>query len=364
MFKVFIIGGYGNFGSYIAKALNDDKNIELVISGRSVNKATQFCQNLKRAEPYQLDYKQNLNEALGDIRPDLVIHTSGPFQSQDYSVAQACLQHHCHYVDLADARNFVTNITDLNHSAKTKGLCLISGASSVPCLSAAVIDKYIKHFKLLTEIDYGIAAAQQTNRGLATASAILGYVGKPFKTQIEGSEKDIYGWQNIHYEHYPEIGKRLLGNCDIPDLSIFPDRYKDLKTLRFYAGTEVRFMHLGLWGLSWFVRWGLITDLTKLGRFLVKASHWFDWMGTNKSAFHMHMSGIDQGSRSKTKSFYLIARQGHGPYIPCMPAILIARKMAGGIYFQKGAYPCIGIITLKEYLDTLSEFDISHTMND
>ena len=45
---------------------------------------------------------------------------------------------------------------------------MVSGASSVPCLTAAVIDAYLPLRSARTSVDYGISAAQQTNRGLAT----------------------------------------------------------------------------------------------------------------------------------------------------------------------------------------------------
>ena len=49
-------------------------------------------------------------------------------------------------------------------------------------LTTAVIDHYRPGFRRIESVDYGISAAQQTNRGLATTSAVLSYVGKPFTT--------------------------------------------------------------------------------------------------------------------------------------------------------------------------------------
>ena len=43
---------------------------------------------------------------------------------------------------------------------------------------------------------------------------------------------------------------RVLGNCDVPDLALFPERYSSLRTVRFYAGLEVWFIHIALWALS------------------------------------------------------------------------------------------------------------------
>lgn len=84
--------------------------------------------------------------------------------------------------------------------------------------------------------------AQKTTRGVATTAAILSYTGKPFTALQEGKPCHVYGWQNLHGRRYSGLGWRLLGNCNIPDLDIFPQRYPTLKTLRFSAGIEISFI--------------------------------------------------------------------------------------------------------------------------
>jgi hypothetical protein len=55
----------------------------------------------------------------------------------------------------------------------------------------------------------------------------------------------------------------------------------------------------------------------------------------------------------------MIARQGHGPNIPCMPAILIARKLAAGEAIAPGARACLDLIGLDEFLAALAGLDVS-----
>jgi len=241
--RVLIIGGYGNFGSYIARALAAEPGIQLLIAGRSLDKATRFVSQLRAAaepEPVALDISADITATLAATRPDILIHTTGPFQTQAYAAAEACLRHGCHYIDLADARRFVAGIGRFDQDARQKSLLIVSGASSVPCLTAALIDDYRPRFASLQKIHYGISAAQQTNRGLATL--------------IDGRRTRVYGWQGLHVVNYPRLGRRLLGYCDVPDLKLFPERYAGLRALRFAAGTEIRFLHIGLWLLSGLVR--------------------------------------------------------------------------------------------------------------
>jgi len=360
-FKVLIIGGYGNFGSFISKSLSSEAGIQLFIGGRSIKKAREFCAGLSsnhQVKAVVLDINRNLGEVLKNIQPQLIIHTSGPFQTQGYQVAELCIELGIHYVDLADAREFVVGIDTLDESAKKHDVCVYSGASSVPCLTSAIVDHYQSEFDELIGLDYGITTAQKTTRGLATTAAILNYTGKVFHTLIGGDLRPVYGWQSLHGRRYSDLGWRLLGNCDVPDLSIFPNRYPGLKNQRFYAGLELPFVHLTLWLLSWLVRVGLIKNLAGWARALLKISFLFDFAGSANSGFHMKMMGKKQGLK-KNVSFELIARGGDGPYIPCMPAILIAKKLATGVDIPRGARACVGIINYDEYLSALGQMNIT-----
>ena len=245
-------------------------------------------------------------------------------------MAQACIRQGCHYLDLADARDFVATITSLDARARANDVLAVSGASSVPCLTAAVIDHYVPGFARLDSIDYGISAAQQTNRGLATTSAVLSYVGKPFLALKNGRPQTVHGWQDMHAERYPELGLRLFGNCDIPDLALFPARYPDVRTLRFAAGHELKLLHVGTWLLSWLVRIGVVRSLTDYAEPLLRLAFLFDRLGSSRSGFHMYLSGLGVDGQPRKARFFLIALSRHGPYIPCMPAILLARKLARG----------------------------------
>lgn len=355
--RVLIIGGYGDFGSFITRKLAQEDNIQVIIAGRSLDKAQALADEVS-GEAVQLDINSGFVDALAAIKPNIVIHTSGPFQAQGYDVAQACVALGCHYIDLADGREFVDGITALDVQAKDKEALAISGASSVPCLTSALVDHYRGEFEALESLDYGITTAQKTARGLATTSAILSYTGKAFPTLVNGKFTDVYGWQDLRARKYPALGWRLLGNCDVPDLALFPKRYPELQNIRFYAGLEIPFIHVTLWTLSWLVRAGLVKSLVKAAPLMLKISYMFDWLGSTNSAFHMELSGKDKLGQDKVIKFELTARSGDGPYIPCMPAILLAKKLAAGDLNETGAYPCMGFITKDEYLGALDEMDI------
>lgn len=45
-------------------------------------------------------------------------------------------------------------------------------------------------------------------------------------------------------------------------------------------------------------------------------------------------------------------------YIPCVPSILMTLKLVRGNISQHGAFPCVGLVTLDEYLQLLGEFAV------
>ena len=362
MTRVLIIGGYGNFGGYIARALAADPNISLMIGGRSEAKADRFALSLGTLNPAvgaTRDIDGDLEGRLRELAPDVVIHTTGPFQAQDHRVARASILAGAHYLDLADARQFVASIDELDAAAKRAGVSVISGASSVPCLTAAFLDRYQPQFAKMTGASYGIAAAQATNRGLGTAAAILSYVGKPFTILAAGRRKRVFGWQGIRAVRYPELGLRLFGYCDIPDLELFPERYGDLNDLEFVAGHEVKLLHVGTWLLSWLVRLGFVKSLSPHAARLLKLSFLLDPLGSDKSGFHMFLRGIDGGGRPAEIRIFMLARQVHGPNIPCYPAIILARRIAAGQQLEPGARSCLGMIDLDELLGSMEHLDIT-----
>jgi hypothetical protein len=359
---VLIIGGYGNFGSYIARGLAADPNISLLIGGRSRAKADVFAMSLRATNPASgcaLDIDSDIEAQLRQFAPDLVIHTTGPFQGQDYRVARAAIAAGAHYLDLADARHFVASIAELDTLAKEAGVAVIAGASSVPCLTAAFLDRYEPRFAKLTGARYGIAAAQATNRGLGTAAAILSYVGKPFTILAEGRQKRVFGWQGIRAVRYPDLGLRLFGYCDIPDLELFPERYRNLRDLEFVAGHEVKLLHIGTWLLSWIVRLGIVKSLSTHAERLLKLSFLFDPLGTDKSGFHMFLRGISHRGKPIELRIFMVARQVHGPNIPCLPAIILARRIAAGRRLEPGARACLNLIGLEDLLDAMEGLNIT-----
>src|SRR5205807_3167160 len=129
--------------------------LRVLVGGRDLGRATAAARamDLPAEHAVALDaHDSNLADVLRRLHVDVLIHTAGPFQGQDYSVARAAVEVGCHYIDLADGRQFVAGIGSLNAQALAAGVTITSGASSVPALSSAVVDRYLPRFRRLDAI--------------------------------------------------------------------------------------------------------------------------------------------------------------------------------------------------------------------
>jgi hypothetical protein len=93
----------------------------------------------------------------------------------------------------------------------------------------------------------------------------------------------------------------------------------------------------------------MIENASRYARLLQKAGVYLDWMGSDTGGMHVGLSGTDHDGRAARVDWHLLAQRGHGPAIPAIPAIVLARKLAAGTLQTRGAMPCMGLMTLAEF---------------
>src|SRR5438067_3868459 len=363
-FRIVVLGGYGHFGARIARRLAQDASMEVTVVGRDPARAAETAAAIalgcgRRVDAAAFDATaRDVGAHLRSLEPNLVIHTCGPFQARDHGVARAALSVGAHYVDLADARKFVCGIRAIDDAARSRELLVVSGASTVPGLSGAVLDAFAHEFDVLQSIDLGIAPGNRTPRGSATVASVASYVGRQFGVWDGGAWQPAYGWQRLRRHRYPPaVGTRWLADCDVPDLELFPERYPGVQSVQFGAGLELPLLHFGLWLLSWPSRWRWIARLEAHAERLRRGGEWFAKRGSDVGAMHVEMRGFRRAHRL-TVIWTLVAGHGDGPQIPCTGAIVIARKLAAGTLAARGAMPCVGLFSLDECLRELEGYDV------
>ena len=116
-YRVLVVGGYGFFGSRLVERLSRRAGLDVVVAGRHAQSAETLVERLKPTAHASLrsavvDAKSSaFDRDLQKWEPDVLVHTSGPFQGQGYQVAESCIRQKIHYIDLADASNFVAGIS-------------------------------------------------------------------------------------------------------------------------------------------------------------------------------------------------------------------------------------------------------------
>ncbi len=360
--QILVLGGYGTFGKRIVRGLCQ-RGHQLIINGRNRQKAEALKQQIieeKGDAQLQLacfDVHQDLAQQLKQLKPALVIHTCGPFQGQDTQIAQSIITAGIHYIDLADGRDYVQQLLQLDGLAKQHGVSAITAASTVPALSSAALSDLQQRFQIKSfqAIKIGISPGQRTDRGFATAQAVLSYVGKPLKSW-PGSHKSHFGWQDMYLQKYPTISNRLMGNCEAADLDLLHQHFP-IEQLGFAAGMESKLLHVLIWLSSWLVRSGLPIDLTKHTDRLLRLSRWFDFLGTTDGGMHIEFTGLNRNNQQVHRTWYIEAKNNTGPQIPATPAILMAEKIMHQ-QITTGVKACVNSISLNAYLGAL---DAEHT---
>jgi hypothetical protein len=361
--RVLILGGYGAFGGLAAERLARVPGIEVIVAGRSASKAQAFAARLAteakaRVRAVSLDAQDVVASTLGAIQPAVLINATGPYQEQDYRLARACVAAGAHYLDLADARSFVTGIASLDAEARRAGVLVVSGASTVPAISAAVVDAYASQFGRLEAVHTTIAPANSFDPGVATTRSILGILGRP-QAPGKAARLRFHGWQGLRRQRIPGLGARWISRCDAPDLDLFGERYPGVRDVKVYAALEVGAFHLGLWGFSWLARAGLLRRPERLAAPLLAAKRRLSFLGSDRGGMAVILYGRGAKDRPQRLTWNLVATSGHGPYIPATPSVLLAKRLLAGTLATRGAMPCVGLVTLEGFLAEIADLDIT-----
>jgi NAD dependent epimerase/dehydratase family len=352
--RVVVIGGLGNFGARICKRLAQEPGLDVIATSR---RQTSLNGPIKTAA-LDLD-GAHFVEDLKALAPDLVIHCAGPFQDQDYRVALASMVCKAHYIDLADGRDFVIGFNAaVDAAAQTAGRLAVTGASTLPALSSAVVDRLTKSLPTVSAIDIVIAPGQHAPRGAATMAAVLGYAGRPFLWWQDGAWRIVYGWQDLRRTEL-SFGNRWAAACDVPDLALLPARYPGVQTVTFRAALEVSLQHYALWLIAGCRRLGLGLPMARLGSFFDRVGTWLNCLGSGTGGMTVSVTGWNTAGQTCCRLWEVVAKDNHGPEIPCMAAVILACRLGRGEYLAPGAQVCTGMLELADFEPEFARWNIT-----
>jgi hypothetical protein len=351
--RVLVIGGGGTFGSLLVRGILAATDFGVVIAGRDLKKAQALVEDLlfhspgREIEAAVLDRDGIAPDDLRALGVFAVVDAAGPFQHAEAKVAEAAIEAGVHYLDLADARDFVAAFPRLDARAKARGVTAISGASSTPALSHAVLDSLTSGWRAVDSIEVAISPGNRAPRGVSVVAAILSYAGRPVRVFVDGEWRERAGWSMLTRRMLPGIGRRWLSLCETPDLDLIPERFRVRRSAVFRAGLELPVLHLGLWAASLLVRARVVSSLEPCARFFRGIAGLLSGLGTDRGGMIVEARGIGADNRAAETRWTLVAEAGDGPVIPTLPALAALRRLAEGRLWA-GAYPCVGGLTLDE----------------
>lgn len=221
MTRTLLLGGYGGFGGRIARRLVSAGH-EVLVAGRSIEKARAFCGDAPDLRPLAMDRSQ-IATALKEHKPDMVVDASGPFQAMDHTIPKACIVAGVHYIDIANSRDFVCGIRVLDEAARAAGVVVLSGASSVPALSGATVRHLAQGMDRVRSVEMAISVSNKATAGPAVSAAIPGQVGQPMRIWRGQRWAKAFEWQEMRSVIFRCVGiKAISGRRAPPSRPGFP----------------------------------------------------------------------------------------------------------------------------------------------
>ncbi|NSY47725.1 SDR family oxidoreductase [Agrobacterium tumefaciens] len=354
--KILILGGYGVFGGRLAELLADISGIEILVCGRSLARAEAFCASYSgqaRVRPLMLD-RRDIAGALRMHEPDLVVDASGPFQnygSACYAMITACIEAGIDYLDFADAADFVFRVSKFDEPAKAAGIFVLSGVSSFPVLTAAVLREMAKSMEIVA-VEGGIAPSPYAGIGLNVMRAVVGYAGAPVKLWRHGKPAHGVGLAESRRFTVAVPGRLPLRNIhfslvDVPDLQVIPPEHPSMTDIWMGAGPVPEFLHriLNLLAKAR-ARFGLpsLASLSPLFYAVLNRTRF----GEHRGGMFVRARGL-AANKPMEMSWHLLAEGDDGPYIPSMAIEALIRKMLKGERPQPGARAGTHALVLADY---------------
>lgn len=346
--KVMILGGYGVFGGRLARLLAEDGH-QVVVVGRRLEKAQGLAQEIG-AEALAVDLQDaDIEKLIQGCSAQVLIDAVGPFQAYGdapYRVAEAAIAAGVDYFDLSDDAGFTRGISALDDRAVAASVVVLSGVSSVPALSSAVVADLVKDLADVTLIEAAICPGNKAPRGRSVMAAILAQVGGPLDVWRGGRWTQERAWSGRKMISLGGGLRRPAALIGAPDLALFPKAFA-ARSVLFRAGLELAVMQRGLEVMSWARSKRLLPDLVKF----LGVSHWaaglLEPFGTARGGMAVEVSGRRSDGRPVTRAWRVQAREGDGPIIPALPgAVAVAKLAKGGL--APGARPAMDVMSRAE----------------
>jgi hypothetical protein len=337
---IVVFGGYGTFGTHVARALAT-AGLPVRIAGRDAEKAARFAAGLGPGhEGIAADANDPTSCARALSGTRVAIHGAGPFSTMSLALPEACLVAGIHFVDIADDRGWFRRLAALDGRFRERGLAAVAGCSSLPGISGALARLAARRLPSVERVRVTLFIGNRNPKGEAAVRAAAGQLGRPISAP-QGMLRGFHGREVVALP--PPFGRRAVYDWDSPELDLFPDLL-GARNVRVKVGFEARLATLALAGLA---RLGprlgarLLTGVAPLARRL---------------SFLGHSGGVvkvELWAPGGTRAAASLGAADHGQRMAALPAAFVARELHKGGTGTRGfatAYQTLGADGLVERL--------------
>ena len=177
--QVLILGGYGTFGSLLAKELLATTNHSVILGGRSSRRAQAVRSGLGhpgRVSTIEVDLSKPdlFGRALAGV--DAVVCAAGPFQQLSPQLVLNSVQAGVHWLDIADDPDWIASVV---HDRETQGLALekdlvvAPGMSTSPAISSALAELCRRQLPAATSMRVALFIGNRNRKGAGVVASGL-----------------------------------------------------------------------------------------------------------------------------------------------------------------------------------------------
>lgn len=252
MTRILILGGYGNTGRLLAKHLLAHSDAEVVIAGRSVEKAQSYAAELgasyaRRVTAQAVDAASGpaLREALRGVN---LLAVAAPTMQHAQTVIRAALEAGADYLDVQlDARKTAL-LQSLAPEIERAGRCFITEAGFHPGLPSALVRYAATQLEPLESAVVAGCLNQGPTMPYSEGVDELMGLFQDFQAQIftNGAWTSPRTYQRRRFDFGPPLGERACFSMFFEELRELPAQLPTLRELGFFMA-----------GSHWFVDWVL-----------------------------------------------------------------------------------------------------------
>lgn len=318
MTRVLVVGGAGVFGARLVEGLAATTDYAIIIAGRDNLRSETAAAALRgrhtnaAIKTARIDRHTVMPADLTQTGASIVVDAAGPFQGEEPRLAKAAIDAGLDYLDLADARDFVARFPALDAAAKARGVIAVTGMSSTPALTHAVLDHLTLGWSRVDVAEADISPGNRAPRGLSVVAAILSWAGQPVRVFVDGAWQERPGWSGTVKQRIGDLGWRKLALAETPDLDLMVARFQPRDSALFRAGLELDLLHAGLAFCAVLPRLGLVRSLAPLAPIFRAMASLFAPFGSDRGGMIVTAGGRDSQNRAIVASWSLVAETGHG----------------------------------------------------